>query len=130
MAFRSRVFRPGRRDGDVGQQLRAASLRALYLKPPTERFDPVRHSLEPGPGREVSAAGSVVGDQDDHPALLRTDLDIGAARAGVLRDVGECLGAGEVDGGLDVGGQSLSGADQPDRHRSPFGEGSQRRAEP
>ena len=58
-------------------------------------------------GVQASAAAAVVGDLDHQRVAVAGDADVGDRRLGVLGDVGQRLGDGEVGGGLDRGREAL-----------------------
>ena len=83
-----------------GWSQRPAGCRRLLMSP-VNGGDPVTEALKPRTGPYVGATGAVVADFDAEVALALSNVDLRSIRAGVLRDVGERLGDGEVRGGFD-----------------------------
>ena len=73
---------------------------ARSSRPPTARTRSARPS-QPGAVRGVRAADPVVRNLDHGHVVCPHELDHGAARVRILRDVGQRLGGDEVRGGLD-----------------------------
>ena len=114
---------------DLDDDPSARSRRAVDAEPPAERLDAISETAQSRPASRVGAAHAVVDDLDDEPACVPVQLDPHERRARVFRGIGERLGAYEVHGGLDGGGEAPGVHTHLDRDRRAAGELRERRGQ-
>ena len=114
---------------DLRDDAGAGPRRALHAELPAERLDAIGETAQARPSAGVGAACAVVDDLHHQSVLVELHLDPHERCARVLCDIRERLGADEVRGRLDGGGEAPGVHAHPDRDRRAAGKLSERRGQ-
>ena len=109
-AWSSTIRTVDHRTGTSTTSVVPASLLGLDRHAPLEQLDPLAHPLEPEAAVLASwgvEAAAVVLEHEQHAAVLRRHEDAGPGRVGMLGDIGQSLLDDPVEGGLDLGRETL-----------------------